>query len=329
MIFNNNFKKMQITRDSSYTLCKGLIKEVYNRNKNIKSININILEISEINNSIKVDIKIDNKLRTFDILLEKRKINKNSISLSNLKNQKTEIILKNDNNKEVNLKNGEILENKINVVNNINNNESIEKQLDNINKIENENINKISMNEKQDNINLNCNNNEEDIIYDESEPVDEYDYKDPHFKKYPHEFRCYDCYETNVEKAELFEYAQNLIYEFNDLKDENKKLNDEIINKNKQIKLLNNDEIDINFIKTLNDKFMNLLMIMHKSFNNIGSLLTTLEKANPKKVPDLLNKNISSYRKQMQNIADEADKIQIDYIEINKEKFGDKIIFKE
>jgi hypothetical protein len=184
------------------------------------------------------------------------------------------------------------------------------------------------------------NNNSDSTEYDESEPEDEYDFNDPHFKKYPDEFRCYNCYETNVEKQELFDYAQQLIYKNNDLeklildKDKiiksYKKENNKLIKINNDIKsLMDNDKLDIDFLTDLNDRFMELFLITHKSFDYIKDIILTIEKSNPKKVPEIINKNINKYRNEIQNIADEADDIRKRFLELNTNKFGDKLNIKD
>lgn len=189
-----------------------------------------------------------------------------------------------------------------------------------------------------DNISNNINiNDEEDIEYDEREPENEFDYMDPHFSKHPDEFKCYNCYETNVEKGKLFDYAQELIYKYNDLEDENKNLKKDNLDKNKiiyiykeennKLKDIINKEEDkyLDFITNLNDNFMNLFLITHKSFDGIRNIMLTIEKTNPKKVPDLINKNINKYRNKIQDIADEADIIRNKHLNTSNNAFGDKI----
>lgn len=319
MNINIYFIKMTKTRNSSYTLCKGLIKEIINKNKNVRNINLDIIDISE--HIIKTTITIDGKMRTFDINLEKRKKKNKSEYFDNLKNQKNDNIFE-DHNKCGYTNNVKIENN-----NNKKNKMDINDEKTNILNNENKKIN---------NVNIKQVDQVESEYYDESEPEDEYDYKDPHFTKYPDEFKCEDCYETNVEKGKLFNYAQEMIDKFNVLEEENNRLKKMILIKNDgnnnylkieelKKKLESQEDHFLSYINNINDKFIDSILINHKSFNSIKDILLTLEKANPKKVPELINKNINTYIKQIQDIVKESDELRKEYSKITKEAFGDKI----
>lgn len=209
----------------------------------------------------------------------------------------------------------------------------------------------ISLNNKNEN---NSCINSDDSEYDDEEPENEYDHNDPYYKKYPEVFKCYDCYETNVDKDELFDIAQEYIDKYNLVNNENKKLkNDnenfknEIKNKDKKLDTyikeynnllkINNElkesikkgELDIEFITELNDKFMELFLINHKSFDYIVDIILTIEKTNPKKVHEIINKNINKYRNDIQSIANEAEDIRKSFLKLNTDKFGGKIKIKD
>lgn len=185
--------------------------------------------------------------------------------------------------------------------------------------------------------NSNAIDNSKDIYDDESEPENEYDYEDPHFLKYPDEFMCHNCYETNVEKGKLFDFAQEMIYKSNDLEKEKEKLDKNNIDKDKIINVYKKENAELkniinreenkymDFINNLNDNFMELFLNTHESFDYIKDILLTLEKTNPKKVPEILNKNIKKYKEDIQNIANEANKVRKNHIKISNDKFGDKI----
>ena len=91
-------------RDSSYTLCKGFVEKLIEKHKNIKNINIEIHDTSD--DVIKTSINLDNKIRTFDINIKKKKKIIKPGSMNNLKNQKetqnnkNEEILINENKKD-------------------------------------------------------------------------------------------------------------------------------------------------------------------------------------------------------------------------------------
>lgn len=327
-------------RDCSYTLCKGFVKELFNKYNNIKNINLEIVDI--LDNSIKTNININGKIKTFDIILDKKKKNVTPISKNNLKNQNTKKSNEIDNSLNIENKRNPIIildekEKKgdgLEVMNNVNKEDISGKFLDNT---KNENyINKKRKMENNilntKNINSECidstqlvenkTNINEDEYYDDYEPEDEYDINDPYFKENPEVFKCYDCYQTNIEKKELFDVAQEYIDKYNLIHEENEILK----NENKKIKeMVEGDGLDIDFITNINEKFTDLIKTTHKSFNNINRILTSLETENPKKVPVLLNKNIGYYRKSMQVLADEADVIRKDYLRLNQIKFGDKI----
>lgn len=196
--------------------------------------------------------------------------------------------------------------------------------------------------------------NSDDSEYDDEEPENEYDHNDPYYKKYPEVFKCYDCYETNVDKEELFDIAQEYIDKYNLVNNENKKLkNDnenfknEIKNKDKKLdtyikeynnllkinnelkESIKNSELDIEFITELNNKFMELFLINHKSFDYIVNIILTIEKTNPKKVHEIINKNINKYRNDIQAIANEAEDIRKSFLKLNTDKFGDKLNTKD
>lgn len=197
----------------------------------------------------------------------------------------------------------------------INKKRKMENNILNTKNINSECIDSTQLVENKTNIN-------EDEYYDDYEPEDEYDINDPYFKENPEVFKCYDCYQTNIEKKELFDVAQEYIDKYNLIHEENEILK----NENKKIKeMVEGDGLDIDFITNINEKFTDLIKTTHKSFNNINRILTSLETENPKKVPVLLNKNIGYYRKSMQVLADEADVIRKDYLRLNQIKFGDKI----
>lgn len=59
------------TRDSSYTLCKGLVKNILEKNDHVTFIKIDILEINDL--TIKTNININDNIRSFDIILNKKK----------------------------------------------------------------------------------------------------------------------------------------------------------------------------------------------------------------------------------------------------------------
>jgi hypothetical protein len=340
---------MMQKRDSSYTLCKGLIKKVLKKHISIGSIKIDILEIDDHN--VKAEINIDNLIRTFDIVLDKTKRKINPNSMNNIKKQKINDKnkhIKKDSNVEVlelDIPEKKIVEKEIDV--------NIEKthfgkneDIDNIHNINIKNEKCINKKINMDHHNTPKNQNDESLIsenkklineenndinpfYDDSEPEDEYDHEDPHFTKYPDEFLCHNCYETNVEKKELFDYAQQMTDKNDILNNEIKKLKEDIVNKNKLIKEYKNknysQDENIDFITGLNDNFMELFLITHNSFNSIKNILLILEKANPKKVPEILNKNINNYKKEIQSIADEADKVRNNHLDLSSKIFGDKI----
>lgn len=338
-------------RDCSYTLCKGFIKEAFNKYNNIKQINFDIIDI--LDNCIKTSIKINGEIRTFDIVLSKKKRKINQVSMNNLKNKRKNlnnnfnskiddniknivIISDEEKQKHINdscssiiIQNGKKIDIEVKNENTINKKMDLDDKEINENILNDEDKNLQDFNNIENNINKNDNLNDknfnsEGIEYDDSEPEDWYDYNDPYFKKNPEIFKCEDCYQTNIEKKELFDYAQELIYKNNDLEDENIILK----NENKEFKkMIEKDELPIDKLTKINDKFTELILITHKSFNDINEILSTLEKANPKKIPDIINKNINNYRKKFQNIADEADIIRKDFLEINKDILGNKLEF--
>lgn len=353
-------------RDSSYTLCKGFIRKLFNKNNNIEKIKIEILDISD--NSIKTKININEEYKTFDIILNKKKKKTDFQSLSNLKNQKKD--KNNDKNsaykesqKDIIMDSGDVQNEIKNYVNNdstvnisnFDNEDNLYYKNNTINEkkiIENnieysilniENKNNICFENKEDKHSLDNNYNyintkENNIFKDnESEPDDEFDYTDPYFLKNPDDFSCFNCYTTNVEKGKLFDHAQELIYKYNDLENENKNIKKDILDKDKIIyiyKKENNELKDIiskeedkylDFITKLNSNFMTLFLITHKSFTSIRNILITLEKSKPKKIPDIINKNISKYMKQVQDIADEAEIIRNNHLEISNNTFGNKL----
>lgn len=254
-------------RDSSYTLCKGFVEKLIEKHKNIKNINIEIHDTSD--DVIKTSINLDNKIRTFDINIKKKKKIIKPGSMNNLKNQK----------ETQNNKNEEILinENKKDSIINIDDKKSDKSDsIEVINNADNDITSNLLFDAKNENI-INKKDMDEDIsikkekdistsvdilnteeVFDESEPEDQFDHNDPHFKKYPDEFMCYDCYETNVEKQELFDVAQEYIDKYNlvddenvILKNENKKLKNDIIDKDKKIDMLINENNEFTKIKEL------------------------------------------------------------------------------
>lgn len=352
-------------RDSSYTLCKGFIKELFNKYNNIEQVNFEILDI--LDKSIKTNININGKVKTFNIILDRKKKevaiksldnlkkpnkknnenNENSESLKSLNNENKRnaiIIVSDDENKENKyIDNNNVISNNFDIeIENTNNikinmddthkKEDVKKIIDGTNILNNENKN------LKENINEKCINNDNNgTEYEESEPENECDYEDPHFLKYPDEFRCYNCYETNIEKSKLFNYAQEMIYKCNDLEEDNEKLKKDNVDKDKIINVYKNENRELkniiskeedkymNFINDLNDNFMDLFLNAHKSFDCIKDILLKLEKTNPKKVHEVLNKNIKIYKEDIQKIADEANKIRKKHIEISNNNFGDKI----
>lgn len=80
---------MKNNRDSSYTLCKGFIRKIIKKNKNVKNINIDILDISDF--FIKTNIYINGKTRSFYINIEKPQRTKNTKNINNLKYQNSEM----------------------------------------------------------------------------------------------------------------------------------------------------------------------------------------------------------------------------------------------
>lgn len=251
---------MAKTRDSSTTLCKGLVYNLLRKNNNIKNISIDILDVSDQKASIK--ILIDGKIKKVDVILEKPKRKINIDSMKNLKNQKINIenkeldlnILKKDN-----VINKEIIDLEINKSNYLTDNvkthieDDIEKEnnfldiIQNV-KIENNNNKEIivckeNMENKEiysdsilktniDECISNIENKENDNLEEDSEeeePEDIHNYRDPYYTKYPDEFICEDCYETNKNASELFNFAQKKIDENNELIDKNNKLEKEIL----------------------------------------------------------------------------------------------------
>lgn len=76
-------------RNSSYTLCKNFIKELFDKYNHIEKINFEILDFS--NNSIKTNISINGDVKTFDIILRKKERKVSPKVLHNLKNQNKNI----------------------------------------------------------------------------------------------------------------------------------------------------------------------------------------------------------------------------------------------
>ncbi|CEG84986.1 hypothetical protein RMATCC62417_18726 [Rhizopus microsporus] len=367
---------MKNRRDCSFTLCKNFIKETFNKYDNIKNINFKIIEV--LDNCIKTSISINDKTRVFDILLDKKKKEVKLKSKNNLKNQesydKTSNCLETFN--KENKRNAVILieetqkKDDIIVFNNL---DDFNSKTENVNNKkmdpedtyekkstlkENNKCDELFIENKKidENISLNnINDNQSDINsenseYDDEEPENEYDHNDPYYKKYPEVFKCYDCYETNVDKDELFDVAQEYIDKYNlinnenkILKNENENLKNELVDKDKKIniyikeynnllrinnelkELMENEKIDIDFMTELNDKFMELFLINKKSFDYIADIILTIEKTNPKKVAEIINKNINKYRNDIQDIANEADDIRKRFLKLNNDKFGDKI----
>lgn len=333
-------------RNCSFTLCKTFIKEVFNKYNDVRNINFEIINVSD--DFIKTNINIDGKINTYDIILNKKKKNVLQKSKDNLKKQS----MGNNKNKD------EILDSlynntKIDENEKSNIKEYVNKVNDSIPKNENNNIYKINMdnnnniknknksndlfieNKKLDKNNINQNDEKKSKIfdnngieYDDSEPEDWYDYNDPYYKKNPEVFKCENCYQTNIDKDELFDVAQEYIDKYNLVNEENNLLKKEIKTKNKQLNIIINEnnklkdlyknQISNDIIYEINDKFTDLVKICHKSFNHNNKVLSILEKTPPKKVPEIVNKNISIYRKEIENIADEADKIRNEFLDLNK-----------
>lgn len=340
---------VQNKRDYSFTLCKGFISEAFNKYDNIKTIKFEIIDVYD--NFIKTNITINEKTKIYDISLTKKNRNINPMSRKNLKNQKNsnlslniegkntasnEIIITNKvdetQRQQLKLENKKLLNNiknekDINIKENMDDNSKFIPEDKNISKLNNENkkcIKKIEDVNSKSNIDILNNDiiNDEDD-FDESEPENFYDYQDPFFKKHPELFKCYDCYQTNVENKELFDVAQEYIDKYNDIENKYIKLKEEILIKEKQIKKYKekqqNSIYDPNFISELNDKFIDLIKIVHKSFDNTNNILKTLESNNPKKIPEIVNKNIFIYRKNTERIADEADIIRKEFLKLNNE----------
>lgn len=323
---------MKKKRNTSYIHCSNLIFKLLEIQE-FKKVSIEIMDINE--KSIELNIKIDEKFKNMTIDNKINKVKNKAVNPDSYKN------LKNYKNKETS--NGENdLDKKISMSDNIN--KSISS-----NNIKIENKNNLTESEITLNINLNedkevennseysniyekDNKNQNDIILDSNlnvkNNITEIDMdlnKNKENKNNQNEdfltdnndsdsdddneiivptILCDDCDETrricqeNFDAAkEYHEKYENLLIKYNEMKT---KLNNDILEKDENYK-----KFDVIVKK--------LLLINHNSFNKIGNILSTLEKANPKKVHEILNKNIKTYREQMEDIADEGDKIQQEY----------------
>lgn len=191
--------------------------------------------------------------------------------------------------------------------------------------------------------------NQSDInVSDEYGPEDKYDHNDPFYNENPECFYCYNCYETNVEKEKIFNFAHKIIDKNNEIKKEclikenqynhkilsqEKKLlikNNEIISYEKKIRELKNildiqENKFLDYITNINEKFMESILINKKLFDKISDMSLTIEKAIPKNIHDLINKNLNNDMKEIQYIADKSNKLKNDFVKITKTTLGDKI----
>lgn len=329
---------MKKKRNTSYIHCSNLIFKLLEIQE-FKKVSIEIMDVNE--KSIELNIKIDEKLKNMTI---DNKINKiknkvvNPDSYKNLKNYKNKETPNGENDLDKKLSmsdniNKSISSNNIKIENKNNKNNITESEinlditLDKDKEVENNseysNIYEKDKKNKNDIIldsNLNVKNNITEIDIElnknkENKSIqneetltdnDDSDSDDDNEIIIP-TILCDNCDETrricqeNFDAAkEYHEKYERLLIKYNEMKT---KLNNDILEKDKNYK-----KFDVIVKK--------LLLINHNSFNKIGNILSTLEKANPKKVHEILNKNINAYKKQMEGIADEGDKIQQEYAKL-------------
>lgn len=70
---------------------------------------------------------------------------------------------------------------------------------------------------------------------------------------------------------------------------------------------------------------MESILINKKLFDKISDMSLTIEKAIPKNIHDLINKNLNNDMKEIQYIADKSNKLKNDFVKITKTTLGDKI----
>lgn len=318
IIYNKKLKKeKKILNSASYNNLKNskkVLSDGKHNEKNKNSIDININEIVNkhlhenviydiikniknkiiLNNSINEEISSE-VISSNETILE----NKNIISQNNVKiENKNDLV---DSGKDLFINDNKI-QNKLDVNENsgINQNNLI---------LENKNI--ISRNNDELKSDSDIYEEDDDSIIDLPEPCDDCD-----------ETRriCNENYEVAMKYKEDLEKEQKVNNFL--LKEINYKI--KII---EELKSKNNkkDEMYIDFITKLNANFMELFLINRKSFNYISDIILSIEKSNPKKIHEIINKNIKKYRNDIQAFENETEDIKKGNIEINT-KISNKFI---
>jgi hypothetical protein len=151
-----------------------------------------------------------------------------------------------------------------------------------------------------------------------------YNYRNPYYTKYPDEFVCENCYETNKNANELFNFSQKKIDENNELIDKNNRLEKEI----KKIKdILNTNpkccvgEISDNYIGGLReyiDKdielFCNLIAnkrTFYKEFENIIKNKNKINNTELKNLVKIYNRYINEIEIQEKKYENSNQKFDV------------------